>query len=81
MKNRLIIFDCFGVIFEEVAHVFLKRHLPTETVDEIKDKLFVPADLGLVTHEELLSAGGEYSRLYEMQSCWYRDDYGKEENV
>ena len=33
------------------------------------------------THEELLSAGGEYSRLYEMQSCWYRDDYGKEENV
>ncbi|MBQ8393202.1 MAG: ABC transporter ATP-binding protein [Clostridia bacterium] len=33
------------------------------------------------THEELLSLGGEYSRLYEMQSCWYRDDYGKEENV
>lgn len=55
MKNKLIIFDCFGVIFEEVAPVFLKRHLPTETIDEIKDKLFVPADLGLVTHEELLS--------------------------
>ena len=33
------------------------------------------------THEELLSAGGEYSHLYKMQSCWYRDDYGKEENV
>ncbi len=54
MKNRLIIFDCFGVIFEEVAPVFLRRHLPAETVDEIKDKLFIPADLGLVTHEELL---------------------------
>lgn len=54
MKNKLIIFDCFGVIFNEVAPVFLRRHLPAEKADEIKDKLFIPADLGLVTHEELL---------------------------
>jgi len=54
MNKRLIIFDCFGVIFEEVAPVFLKRHLPAETVDEIKDKLFIPADLGQITHDELL---------------------------
>lgn len=55
MKNKLIIFDCFGVIFGEVAPVFLSRHLPGETVDEIKDKLFIPADLGDVTYDELLS--------------------------
>lgn len=54
MKNRLIIFDCFGVIFSEVAPVFLRRHLPAESVDEIKDKLFIPADLGEVTYDELL---------------------------
>lgn len=54
MKNRLIIFDCFGVIFEEVAPVFLRRHLPSEKADKIKDKLFIPADLGLITHDELL---------------------------
>lgn len=30
------------------------------------------------THDELLKLGGAYSRLYDMQSCWYRDDYGKE---
>ncbi len=54
MKNILIIFDCFGVIFNEVAPVFLRRHLPKETADTVKEKLFVPADLGLVTHEELL---------------------------
>jgi len=27
------------------------------------------------THSELAALGGEYSGLYEMQSCWYRDDY------
>lgn len=24
-------------------------------------------------HRELIARGGEYSRLYEMQSCWYRE--------
>ncbi len=35
----------------------------------------------LGTHDELMALGGEYSRLYEIQSCWYRDDYkgGSEE--
>ena len=27
------------------------------------------------THQELISLGGGYSELYEMQSCWYREDY------
>lgn len=26
------------------------------------------------THQELLSLGGEYAELYEIQSCWYRDE-------
>lgn len=55
MKNKLIIFDCFGVIFGEVAPVFLRKHLPFEDVSEIKEKLFHPADLGEVTYEQLLS--------------------------
>ncbi len=29
----------------------------------------------LGTHEELMALGGEYSKLFEIQSCWYRDDY------
>lgn len=27
------------------------------------------------SHKELLEAGGEYAGLYEIQSCWYREDY------
>lgn len=27
------------------------------------------------THAELIALGGEYSRLFEMQSCWYQKDY------
>ena len=26
------------------------------------------------THEALLALGGEYAKLYEIQSCWYRED-------
>lgn len=54
MKNRLIIFDCFGVIFGEVAPVFLRKHLPKEEAAIVKEKLFRPADLGIVTYDELL---------------------------
>lgn len=55
MKNKLIIFDCFGVIFEEVAPVFLKKFLAEDKALIIKDELFVPADLGKITYDELLT--------------------------
>ncbi len=32
------------------------------------------------THSELIALGGEYGELYEMQSCWYREDYVPEES-
>lgn len=30
------------------------------------------------THEFLVKSGGRYAELFEIQSCWYRDDYVKE---
>ena len=53
MKKRLIIFDCFGVIFGEVAPVFFRKHFAPEEAAVLKDKYFIPADLGLVTFDEL----------------------------
>lgn len=28
-----------------------------------------------ITYRYLLAAGGEYARLYEIQSCWYQPGY------
>ncbi len=53
MKNKLVIFDCFGVIFDEIAPVFFRRHFDEETAKALKDKYFIPADLGEITREEL----------------------------
>ena len=55
MKNRLIIFDCFGVIFHEVAPVFIKKYLPEGQAEILKEELFVPADMGDITYDELLT--------------------------
>lgn len=53
MKNELIIFDCFGVIFGEIAPIFFERHFSPEQAAVLKEKFFVPADLGEVTLDEL----------------------------
>ncbi len=31
------------------------------------------------SHEELINLGKEYARLYEMQSCWYREESEKDD--
>ena len=53
MKNKLVIFDCFGVIFDEIAPPFFRRHFDEETAAVLKEKFFVPADLGEITRDEL----------------------------
>lgn len=53
MKDKLVIFDCFGVIFDEVAPPFFKGRFDAETAAIMKDKFFIPADLGMVTLDEL----------------------------
>ena len=53
MKNKLIIFDCFGVIFDEIAPVFFNRYLPEDKAADVKEKIFVPADLGMIPYEQI----------------------------
>lgn len=51
--NKLIIFDCFGVIFDEIAPVLFSRYLPEDRAAAVKDKIFVPADKGQLTYEQI----------------------------
>lgn len=59
MKNELIIFDCFGVIFGEIAPVIFERYFSGEEAVALKDKYFVPADLGKVTLDEIFNGMAE----------------------
>ena len=54
MAQNLVIFDCFGVIMNDVAPPFLKKFLPEDKAGTIKEELFNPADMGEITYEELL---------------------------
>ena len=59
MKNELIIFDCFGIIFGEIAPVIFERYFSEEEAKALKDKYFVPADLGEVTLDEIFGGMAE----------------------
>lgn len=56
MKKRLVIFDCFGVIFGEIGPRIVRKYAKSDDISELKEKLFVPADLGLITYDELLAS-------------------------
>ena len=83
MKNRLIIFECFGVIFDEVAPVFIRKYVPLNEADELKEKLFVPADMGEVTYDELLTNMAKALKLdkEEMTKEWESLFRPREETV
>lgn len=53
MKNKLIIFDCFGVIFDEIAVRFFNKHFEPAQAAELKDKFFIPADMGEIEYDEI----------------------------
>ncbi len=56
MKKRLVIFDCFGVIFGEIGPRIVRKYAQNDDISALKDKLFIPADLGIITYDELLTS-------------------------
>lgn len=83
MENSLVIFDCFGVIFEDIAPPFLKKHLPDEKAATVKEELFPPADRGEITYDTLLSNMAEALELnrIEMEKEWNSMFILKEDTV
>ena len=62
-ENKLYIFDCFGVIFGEIAPTFFNRHFQPDEAAELKEKFFVPADLGESTLDEIFDNISEETGL------------------
>lgn len=55
MKNRLIIFDFFGVIGGELSPKWFKKHFEEAMAMDLKNKYFIPADNGVYTIEETIN--------------------------
>jgi len=55
MKYRCAVFDFFGVISDEVAPPWLAGLFPAERVKQIRDTLFVAADRGDISQDELFA--------------------------
>lgn len=69
MKNKLIIFDCFGVIFDEIAPVFFRKYLPEEQAAVVKEKIFIPADLGEITYDQIFDRISEEMNIDRDEVC------------
>lgn len=63
MKNELIIFDFFGVICSEIAPYVFENHFDKETAARLKQEIFVDADLGKITMDEVFDKMTRVMRL------------------
>ena len=53
--KRLILTDCFGVILDEIAPNWFQEHFTSpEEAKALKDKYFVPFDLGDISFDEVM---------------------------
>lgn len=53
MNNKLIIFDCFGVLTSEVAPIWLRRYFDDFTADKIHQSIIVDGDKGILTADQV----------------------------
>ncbi len=71
--KRLIIFDCFGVVFDEIAVKFFNTHFDEKQAAVLKDKFFKPADLGEIEYDEIFD-------LMSSELNWDKQELLKEWN-
>ena len=58
-KNKVILFDFFGVISSEVSPIFFKRYFNEEEALEIKEEIMSKGDKGELNEEEVSVLGVE----------------------
>jgi len=45
-QNKLVIFDCYGVVLHEMAPFFFANHFSADEAKKLKEEVCAPADLG-----------------------------------
>ena len=53
MGDKLIIFDCFGVLTSEVAPIWLRRYFDDYTADKIHQSIIVDGDKGILSADQM----------------------------
>ncbi len=72
MKKPLLVFDCFGVVVEEVAYIWLARHMSRAESLEIINTTFVAVDEGRITSADCFKILEERSGIpaSEIEQEW-----------
>ena len=63
MTDKLIVFDCFGVIVDEIAPPWIERYFAPEEAARVKKEVVGPADLGEISEQEM------FTRLGALTGC------------
>ena len=63
MTDKLIVFDCFGVIVDEIAPPWIERYFAPEEAARVKKEVVGSADLGQITEQEM------FERLGALTGC------------
>lgn len=58
MTDKLIVFDCFGVIVDEIAPPWIERYFAPEEAKRVKKEVVGPADLGEISEQEMFTRLG-----------------------
>ena len=67
MENKLLIFDCFGVLCTEISPKWFRMHYAEEEAKVLKPKFFDGADMGYIDLEELLDNIASYTKFSKEQ--------------
>ena len=70
---RLILTDCFGVVLDEIAPIWFQEHFRNpQEAKLLKDKYFVPFDLGDVSFDEVMGQMAEelHFEKDELKEYW-----------
>ena len=72
MENKLIIFDCFGVLCTEISPKWFRMHFTEEEAKVLKPKFFNGADRGDIDIHELVEKISDETKIptYEILTEW-----------